>query len=452
LALLNTYPVTVTQQMVFKTKNDSMHAQAVLMSSTLSGLETLKTDDVRRCIEALDSGGLSRIIVSDHSGVSVYDNSESNNTQGKLVLLPEIYYALTGSDVFYSAYHNTAFESTAAAPVMLRGNLIGAVYIYQYDTEQAALLEGIRDTLAKISLITFIITLITGVFVSGLLTRRIGLLLRAMKEMRGGRYDHRAAVGGSDELTELTDEFNSMADRLQKTEQMRRQFISDASHELKTPLASVRLLTDSILQTENMKPELLREFVEDIGEEIDRLTRMTEKLLALNRIDAQLSLERQPVDLSAVAARAAKMLLPLAESEEVEIRTEMEAESFIYADGDDIYQAVFNLMENAVKYNRPGGSVLALLYHRDGQVFFVIQDTGIGIAQEHIARIFERFYRVDKARSRERGGSGLGLSIVKENIEKNGGRITVESVVGVGTRFLICFDLYQGGEGGAVHS
>ena len=443
LILLNIYPVIVTQQTVFKAKNDSMHSQIALMSSTLSGLETLNTEDVERCISALDSGGLSRILVTDFSGQAVYDNSESNNSTGKYILLPELYYALTGSDVFYSEYKGGAFESAAAAPIMLRGNILGAVYIYEYDTEQAALLEGIRDTLSKISVVTCAIALIIGILVSGLLTRRIGLLLRTMKKMRAGQFEQRAQVGGNDELSELTDEFNSLADRLEKTEQVRRQFISDASHELKTPLASVRLLTDSILQTENMKPELLREFVGDIGEEIDRLTRMTEKLLALNRLDSKLLTEARAVDLYTVIERAARMLLPLAQSVQVTIRTETERNCLVSADEDDLYQAFFNLMENAIKYNRPGGEVVALLYPREKQIVAAIHDTGIGISQEHLTRIFERFYRVDKDRSRERGGSGLGLSIARENVEKNGGTIQVESETGKGTRFQITFPEFQ---------
>ena len=439
LILLNIYPVTVTQQTVFQAKNDSMHSRINLMSSTLSGLETLKTEDVQRCISALDSGGLSRILVTDYNGIAVYDNSQSSNSVGKYILLPELYYALTGSDVFYSEYKRGAFESAAAAPVMLRGNILGAVYIYEYDTEQAALLEGIRDTLGTISIVTFFIALVTGSFVSGLLTRRIGRLLGSMKKLRAGQFEQRAQVGGKDELSQLTNEFNTLADRLEKTEQVRRQFISDASHELKTPLASVRLLTDSILQTQNMKPELIREFVGDIGEEIDRLTRMTEKLLALNRLDSNQENQQREIELSGLIERAARMLMPLAQDAQVSIKTQTEKDCLISADEDDMYQAIFNLMENAIKYNLPRGQVRVLLYPRDNMIVIAIHDTGIGIPREDISRIFERFYRVDKDRSREKGGSGLGLSIARENIEKYGGTIQAESEVGKGTRFQITF-------------
>ncbi len=442
LLLLNTYPASVSQRFVFQSKKDSLQTKASMMSTTLSGLAELTPKNVSRFIGYLDTTGLSRIIVTNQSGVAVFDNSIMNNAEGRLILLPEVYNALSGSDVFYSRYTDAAFESKAAAPVILRGAVTGAVYLFEYDTEQAALLRGIQKNLANVSLVICLIVLLLSLFLPSMLTRRISTLLRAITEIEEGQYSHRAPIKGRDELASLAQAFNSMADRLQKTEEMRRQFISDASHELKTPLSSIRLLTDSILQTKDMSAAVLHEFVSDIGDEIDRLTRMTEKLLLLTRLDASLKTESTPVDIKNVILRAVHMLDPLASHEGVELCCQLDGGCVMLADEDNLYQAAFNLVENGIKYNKVGGRVTILLYQKEGEVIFIVDDTGIGIPQEDLPRIFDRFYRVDKARSRERGGSGLGLSIVRSNIESCGGSIRAESTLGKGSRFTVRFPFF----------
>jgi signal transduction histidine kinase len=220
---------------------------------------------------------------------------------------------------------------------------------------------------------------------------------------------------------------------------MRRRFVSDASHELKTPLASVKVLADSIIQTDDMPPEVIKDFVADIGDEVNRLTRLTEKLLNITRLDSDVRAEIGKVDLKQIVLRAAHMLKHLAELDEVTIVPELSENCFVDASEDDLYQIVFNLMENAIKYNVKGGSVKIFLFEREEQVCLIVSDTGVGIPQEDIERIFERFYRVDKARSREAGGSGLGLAIVKSAVQHLNGTITTESAVGEGTRITVTF-------------
>lgn len=151
----------------------------------------------------------------------------------------------------------------------------GAVYLYEYDAEQGALLQGIQTNLRFISIVICMVSLVMGVVFSKALTRRIAQLLRGIHTVREGEYSHRVSVRGGDELSRLADEFNELTGRLQTTEEVRRRFVSDASHELKTPLASIRLLTDSLLQADHMDGETAREFLNDIGDEADRLTRIT---------------------------------------------------------------------------------------------------------------------------------------------------------------------------------
>ena len=215
---------------------------------------------------------------------------------------------------------------------------------------------------------------------------------------------------------------------LQTAEEVRRRFVADASHELKAPLASIRLLTDSILQNDGIDPETVQEFVSDIGEEAERLTRITEKLLALTRLDNGRAVALVPVDVGKVAEKVERMLSPLARAVNVTLELHLEPGCLILATEDDIYQVAFNLMENAVKYNLPGGRVMVTLTLTGPQldsVLLRIEDTGVGIPEQDLPKIFDRFYRVDKARSRAAGGTGLGLSIVRDTVRQHGGSVSV---------------------------
>ena len=244
---------------------------------------------------------------------------------------------------------------------------------------------------------------------------------------------------------ELAARLHAAKERLRREGEHTENLIADLSHQLKTPLAAVRILVDSILGSD-MPPELVREFIEGIGEETDRLTRLTEGLLSVTRLESRKAVTGI-VEVSQVVRRVQRNLTPLSESAEISVNSSLDENCFISANSDDIYQIVFNLVENAIKYNRTGGSVRIYLYKRDSRVTLIVSDTGVGIPQEDIERVFERFYRVDKARSREAGGSGLGLSIVKHAVEQFSGEISVESTLGEGTRITVSFPLCE--EGGA---
>ena len=249
-------------------------------------------------------------------------------------------------------------------------------------------------------------------------------------------------MSGSDELTVLAEEINDLTDRLQTSERKRSQFVSDASHELKTPLASIKLLTDSILQYD-MDLETTREFVSDIGSEAERLNRMTTKLLSLTKAEGRSTEESEIIYMAPTVQRVARMLRANAMQTNITFHLELEEDTPILILEDDLYQIVFNLMENGIKYNLPGGSLTVRLSRQEDNAVLQVTDTGMGIPEDAIAHIFERFYRVDKARSRATGGSGLGLSIVHTIVQRNRGQIDVSSVVGQGTTFTIAFPAFD---------
>ena len=220
-------------------------------------------------------------------------------------------------------------------------------------------------------------------------------------------------------------------------EAMRRDFVTNVSHELKTPLAGIRLLSDSILQTENMDAQTVREFVGDIEQESERLARITENLLRLTRLDSGMLPEAQRVDLSPVMARVVRMLRLVAEEKQVDLSYEIRREGQTLASEDEIHEIIYNLTENAIKYNRPGGFVKLLLAGDEKDCLLTVSDNGIGIPEGDMPRIFDRFYRVDKMRSRAAGGTGLGLSIAADTARRRGGSIEVRAREGGGTVFTV---------------
>ena len=450
LSLLNTYPLLVSRDLVITSKETSLQSQAGFIAGALAVSETLTEEGVEQAMEDLGPMTFNRIMITGPTGLVLYDTEEVGNARGHYALLWEITTALrdTGNDVFRCEYRDGAFRSWAVAPVAYRNMVIGAVYLHERDTEQASLLLGIQNNLRNISFMICAVALVMSVIVSGAITRRIAALLRAIRIVREGEYGHRVVIKGGDELSQLAGEFNELTGRLQTTEEVRRRFVSDASHELKTPLASIRLLTDSILQTGDMDPATVKDFVSDIGEEAERLTRISEKLLTLTRMDSAVAVAEVPVDVKRVVEKVEHMLTPLADEGEVTVETDLQEDCMVLATEDDLYQIAFNLMENAVKYNLPGGSVTVTLRGAGDLVTLTVEDTGVGIPEEDLGKVFDRFYRVDKARSRAAGGTGLGLSIVRDTVLQHGGAVTARRREPEGTCFEVSFAQWNGEEVG----
>ncbi len=464
LVLLNTYPVVASQDLLFASKRDSLKSQAAVMASALMELESLSAEQVARVMNMLDSMGLKRILVTDPAGLILYDSTKQPQEDGepppegdkpppeyRYALYQEVVSALRGSDVFYSRYGDRVFTSTAAMPIVYRGMVIGSIYILEVDQAQGELLYSLQQNLRTISLVIALVTLIMSTFFSKMLTARIAALLKAIRIVGEGEYGHRLQPVGRDEMAQLAGEFNQLTDRLQTTEEVRRRFVSDASHELKTPLASIRLLADSILQTDEMDPAMVRDFVGDIGSEAERLTRITEHLLALTRLDSLPVGTEHVVDVSQVMERTAARLQPVADAAGVTVEKNLKPGCMVLCTEDDLSQICFNLVENAIKYNYSGGKVFVAVYRDRDQILLEVGDTGVGIPEEDLPKVFNRFYRVDKARSRAAGGTGLGLSIVRDTVRRHGGWVTARPRNPEGSLFTVGFLRYvpEQGEKGA---
>ena len=422
-----------------------MQSSVSVMVYSLSGLDQLTEENVAAAMAVVEETGLSRILVTDSSGRVLYDTRETGGAVGDYVLYAEIVQALMGNDAFTCVYKNGAFRSRATSPVLYQNQIIGSVYAYEYDTEQAALISGLQDNLLRLSAVIAVVVLALSLILSRALTIKISELLTAIRKVREGAYSHRAEIHGRDEIAQIGEEFNSLTDRLQVTENARRRFVSDASHELKTPLAAIRLLTDSILQTDNIDPETTREFVMDIGQEAERLSRITEDLLRLTRLDSGVLDPPVRVDALPVLEQVMRMMTLVAQERKAELTYDAAGECTVLATRDEIHQVIYNLTDNAVKYSGTGGIVQVSLRREGDWVVLKVTDNGPGIPEEDINRVFERFYRVDKARSRSAGGTGLGLSIVSDTVKKRGGSVEAANRPGGGAVFTVRWP-WKGGE------
>ena len=448
LVLMNTYPLLVSEDLVFRAKHTALQASASAINTAVAGLEELTEENVAQAMEAVEIDGVSRAVVTDENGLALYDTREVGSAAGYYVFYTELVQALRGYSAVYSVYEEGAFRSSAAQPVLYRNQIIGAVYVYDYDTQQASLLKDLQNNLMRISVGIAILVVCVSLAFSRGLTRRLDSLLTAIRGVREGAYNQRAVLSGHDEYTQIAGEFNDLVDRLQETENARRRFVSDASHELKTPLAAIRLLTDSILQNENIDGATVREFVSDIGQEAERLSRITEDLLRLTRLDSGVAETPERVEISPVLERVVKMLRPVADEKDVSIVTACSDGAAAAATPGEIHQILYNLMENAVKYNRRGGFVRVSVDMGEETSTITVEDNSIGIPAEDLPRVFERFYRVDKARSRAAGGTGLGLSIVRDTVSRRGGVVRAEGAPGGGTRFIVTLPCRLGEEEG----
>ena len=275
---------------------------------------------------------------------------------------------------------------------------------------------------------------------SGIITEPIRNLTEKLSKAADeeGDYIIEETTGG--EVGKLIESFNKMTHHIRVQEEKRQEFVSNASHELKTPLSSIKLISDSLLNAPDAPKEMVDEFLTDMNVQVERLARIVDKLLTLTRMDSASSVSRMEfavADITELCSNIVKALRPLAEQKHIELEYNPELTVYSKIERDRMWEAIYNVLDNSIKYTRENGKVTMNLSKDEHNIIIEIKDTGIGIASDELYKIFDRFYRVDKARARETGGTGLGLSIALTAVELHGGNIQVESEEGEGSTFRI---------------
>jgi signal transduction histidine kinase len=242
--------------------------------------------------------------------------------------------------------------------------------------------------------------------------------------------------GPDDELKTLADTFDRMIDRLERSFAQQRLFVQDASHELRTPLAAIRTNIDVLEMDPNATVDEYRELLELVKAQTERLARLSEDLMLLTTNEGE-SPELESVAFQSIAREVIAQLEQLAAQRQVTLVADIPEEVEVIANGDLLFRCVFNLVENGVKYAGAGASITVSARNDHAMTAIHVSDNGVGIPPEHLPRLFDRFYRVDRGRSRREGGTGLGLAIVKELVNSMGGEVTVASQPGQGTTFTV---------------
>ena len=375
-----------------------------------------------------------RIIVLDSSAMVVSDSA--NILEGTFLILPEVISALRG--IAYSNIQENGTTRYTAAPIYSENGIKGVALIISAVQNIDDLLEIISGSAMVMNFITAGFSLAAALLVSYIISSPLNRMLKVVQRMSEGHLDQRIEVSGNNEFSKLCIAFNDMNDKLERVEQTREEFVSNVSHELKTPLSAIKVLAESVLYEENAKEETYVEFLTDIKSEVDRMDQIINDLLMLVKLDqSQSFLSISEVDLNVLMQNIIKRLKPLADIKDININYENMKETLIKGDEMKLTLALGNLVENAIKYTNEGGEVNVITDRDSHHAFISVEDTGIGISEEEQPKIFTRFYRVDKTRDRETGGTGLGLSITHTTVLMHKGSIKVTSKEGEGTTFLV---------------
>jgi len=300
--------------------------------------------------------------------------------------------------------------------------------------EERDFLNGVNRSLLIAGATGAAVAILLGLVLTRQIIRPIRDLKKGAAHVAAGDLAYRVKVDPKDEFGELTKSFNSMAASLESSEQARRRLFADITHELRTPLSIIEGTVDAMLDGV-FEPDSSN--LGSIKEETTKLTRLVADLRDLALAESgQLKLELEATDLGKLVLLRVSQAEVVAREKDVRLETNIaEGLPQVRVDGRRIEQVVTNLINNALEHTPPDGTILVSVAPQKGELTVSVTDTGVGIPVEHLPHVFERFYRVDEARSREAGGAGLGLAIAKQMVELHGGRIWVESEVGKGSRF-----------------
>ncbi len=445
LFLISSYILKSLEEYFFTQKGIELLTRAnVTANIVLKNIEQ-KYRTIDEVIKDLQIDREIRVIITDKEATVIFDNADAQDLKGKTFLKEEVVKALQGKD-YVSKYHEdeTGWRMNVAVPMIKERETIGVVYLA---TSVEVIEDFIKDVRRRLFAISVVVSIMIG-FLSYVLaliiTSPIENLTSIITNMSYGSLNQKVDVVGNDEIAQLGMAFNKMSEKLSHVEEKRKQFVSNASHELKTPLSSIKVLSESLLQAEKPDMSIVKEFLRDINTQIDRLSRIIDKLISLARMD---NIESEPhmgnINCTSLIEDIIKSLLPLAKEKEITFDLKLESGIIMEGDEDKLWEAIFNIIDNSIKYTRKSGKVDIELIKNSSYIQINISDNGIGIPNYEIDKIFDRFYRVDKARARETGGTGLGLSIALSAVRLHGGDINVESKEGEGTKFKIILPIVK---------
>ena len=377
-----------------------------------------------------------RILIINRSGRIIKDTYDID--EGKYMLSEEVIQCFEGVDTSYYDDSNDYIEQTVSLKYDKSKQIDGVMLVSTSTGEIRDSIEILEHRGNLLMLAISILVLVLGYLLSKSLVKPFARVSKAIEELTDGYLNEEISVLDYSETQMLSSVFNKMLKRMKVLDDSRQEFMANVSHELKTPMTSIKVLADSLVGQENVPVELYQEFMQDIAVEIDRENKIITDLLALVKMDKKASdLNIEKVNINELMESILKRLKPIADKKKVELVLETYRPIVAEVDEVKLSLALSNLVENGIKYNVEDGWVHVTL-NADHKYFYVtVADSGVGIPKDSIDKIFERFYRVDKSHSREIGGTGLGLAITRNAIAMHRGAVKVKSEEQKGTTFSV---------------
>lgn len=377
-----------------------------------------------------------RILIAD-SKLRVVRDTYGLEQDG-IVVLPDAVRCLRGETTKIVRQHAKSVEIYLSVVSADRQSVYGVVVMNFSFQSILSLYDHVKTVMFSVLLMLSVMIVVVAWILSGRLVRPMSRIVESIDHIGAGDFSEKMEIVDNLEVRNISDSINSMLAAVQNLEDSRQEFVSNVSHELKTPITSIKVLAESLTMQEDAPVELYREFMVDINQELDRMNKIVNDLLSLVKMDksaAQMTIEE--ININEFIEGILKGITPIASQRNIEIIYESVRPVSAQIDSVKLGMAFRNIIENAVKYNFDNGWVKVSL-NADHKFFYLrVSDSGVGIPEELQDHIFERFYRVDKARSRETGGNGLGLAITRNAVLLHRGSIKVHSVEKQGTTFAV---------------
>ncbi len=409
-----------------------MISRQLVESGYLNGAESPVIETELTQLGSLWSG---RVVVLNRNFRIIRDTFGID--EDKILIAEEVLKSFTGTSS-YKYNHGERFLEVTVPVRLTDTESVEGLLILSVPTDD--IIDGKRELSSNILILQItliVIMLVIAFYASRILARPFSKVTASLDE-RSAFLEEDISIPGYTETELLAEAYNRMRQRMRSQEESRQEFVSNVSHELKTPLTSMKVLSDSLVSQEDVPVELYREFMSDIAEEIDRENKIITDLLSLVKMDRKSAdINIRETNINDLIALILKRLRPIAARQNVELVQENDRPVFAEVDETKLTLAITNLVENGIKYNKPDGWVHVSL-NSDNSFFYVkVEDSGMGIPEESLPKIFERFYRVDKSHSKEIGGTGLGLAITRSAVEMHHGAVRCYSREGEGTTFTI---------------
>lgn len=434
-----TFSSRITRDHLIQERADALYDEANVLASSCGSMYQGKPQEetaVSAQIRALSTYLRSEIWVVDRQGVIIMDSRGGLRTD---TAIPDFDPTAMGNRSYTISDYYKMFQEdvlSVSAPITGNYNVYGYVLIHlpvsQISQSQTSTLDILYITSAIIFGLSLIILLV--------FTQTVYLPLRKItvgaNEYAAGNLDYRIRVKTHDEMGYLADTLNYMSDELNKMEEYQRNFIANVSHDFRSPLTSIKGYLEAILDG-TIPPELYEKYLSRVISETERLHKLTESMLTLNSLDAKGYLSRTNFDINRIIKDTAASFEGTCDAKNISFDlTFSDNIQMVYADMGKIQQVMYNLIDNAIKFSHNDSIIYIQASSRYEKVFVSVKDNGIGIPKDSVKKIWERFYKTDLSRGKDKRGTGLGLSIVKEIIQAHGENIDVISTEGVGTEFV----------------